>query len=310
MKNILVTGGAGFIGSHLCEALLKQGNKVFCLDNFSSGSKKNIEEFLSNPNFVLIEHDIINPIKIEEKLDEIYNLASFASPVAYQNNPIETLFAGSIGVKNIIELALKNKAKFLQASTSEVYGDPKEHPQKESYWGNVNPIGERSCYDESKRFAEALVMAYHRKKGLNSGIVRIFNTYGPKMALNDGRVVPNLISQALKNEPLTIYGDGSHTRSFCYVTDLVDGLVKSMNSNYHLPINLGNPSEITIRNFANKILQSTNSSSKIEFKPLPKDDPVKRNPDISLAVKELKWQPVIALDKGLRDTINFFKQNL
>ncbi len=300
MKTILVTGGAGFIGSHLCEALLSQGHKVICVDNFITGSKKNINHLFSNKNFSLIEQDICKPLELKEKVHEIYNLASIASPKFYYKYPIETLLVGSVGVKNMLDLALKNNAKFLHSSTSEIYGDPLQHPQTESYWGNVNPIGERSCYDESKRFAETLIMTYHRKHCLSSRIVRIFNTYGPKMSEGDGRVIPNFISQALSNKPLTVYGDGSQTRSFCYIDDLVEGLVKAMNSEYNLPINLGNPNETTILELAKKIIKLTDSKSKINFLPLPKDDPAKRKPDTSLAKKELNWQPKISLEEGLK----------
>ena len=287
-KRILITGGAGFIGSHLCEKLLQDDNNyVICLDNFYTGSKENIQHLISNPNFELIEHDITQPIDI--KADEIYNLACPASPIHYQYNPIMTMKTSVLGIINVLELAKKYNAKILQASTSEVYGDPTIHPQDETYWGNVNPIGIRSCYDEGKRCAETLMIDYHRQHNVNIKIVRIFNTFGPNMALNDGRVVSNFIVQALKNEDITIYGEGNQTRSFCYVSDLVQGLIKMMNTSSEIigPINLGNPLERTILNLAELILSKINTKSKIIFKDLPQDDPIKRKPDISKAKKEL-----------------------
>lgn len=306
---ILVTGGAGFIGSYLCEYLLNQGEEVICVDNYFTGRKKNICHLLDNKKFEVIRHDIVFPIFLE--VDQIYNLACPASPVHYQKNPIKTIKVSTQGVINILGMARRSGARILQASTSEVYGDPKEHPQKESYWGNVNPIGPRSCYDEGKRVAESLMFAYQKQNGLNFRIARIFNTYGPRMALNDGRVVSNFIFQALKGERITIYGDGSHTRSFCYVSDLVDGLVKLMNKkNFTGPVNLGNPNEITIKELAKKIVKITKSKSKIVWKPLPKDDPEKRNPDISLAKKKLNWQPKIDINGGLEMTVNWFKKEL
>ncbi len=308
MKKILVTGGAGFIGSHLCKRLLDENNIVICIDNFFTGRHKNIEQFIQNPNFRLIEHDIINPIDIE--VDEIYNLACPASPPHYQYDPIKTMKTSVLGVMNMLDLAKQNNAKILQASTSEVYGDPQVHPQIENYWGNVNPIGIRSCYDEGKRCAETLMMDYHRMEGIDTKIVRIFNTYGPNMSPDDGRVVSNFIIQALKNENITIYGDGTQTRSFCYVDDLVDGLIKMMNSDLIGPINLGNPSERTILDFAKLIIKITNSKSKIIHTTLPKDDPTKRQPDITLAREKLNWQPKINIYEGIDKTVKYFKSFL
>lgn len=306
-KRILVTGGAGFIGNHLCRELLSLGNEVICLDNFFTGRKENIIDLFDNPYFELIRHDIVNPILLE--VDEIYNMACPASPIHYQYNPIKTVKTNVIGMMNMLGLAKRVKAKILQASTSEVYGDPEIHPQVESYRGNVNPIGIRSCYDEGKRVAETLCFDYHRQENVDISLVRIFNTYGPNMLENDGRVVSNFIVQCLKNEDITIYGDGSQTRSFCYVSDLVQGLIKMMNKeNFTGPVNLGRPKENTVLELAEKIKEMTNSSSKISFKPLPSDDPIKRKPDISLAIKELDWQPVIDLEEGLQNTIDYFKK--
>lgn len=311
---ILITGGAGFIGSHLCEYFTSQGENVVCLDNFFTSSKNNIVHLFGKRNFVLIEHDINEPMPEEKigKLDRIYNLACPASPVQYQRNAIYTIKTNTVGVINILELAKKNKARILQASTSEVYGDPKEHPQKEIYWGNVNCIGVRSCYDEGKRCAETLFMDYRRQHGLNIKIIRIFNTYGPNMALDDGRVVSNFIIQALRGEDITIYGDGSQTRSFQYIDDLIDAMVKMMNapSNFVGPLNAGNPQEITIKNLAEKIILLTKSRSRIIFLSLPEDDPARRCPDISLAKKVLKWEPKVSLEEGLKKTINYFKEIL
>jgi len=307
-KTFLVTGGAGFIGSHLCEKLLLEKNRVLCLDNFSTGKQENISDLFENQNFLFIKADITEELSIDEKIDFIFNLASPASPVDYQKRPIETLCAGSIGVKNVLELAKKNNAGFLQASTSEVYGDPQQHPQKESYYGNVNPVGPRACYDESKRFAEALTKNFGEVYGLETKIARIFNTYGPKMQIDDGRVIPNFITQALKEKRLTVFGDGSQTRSFCYVDDLIDGLLKLGNSSVSGPVNLGNSNEITILEVAKKIIKLSNSTSELEFFPLPKDDPVRRNPDISLAQKEINWSTFTELDEGLLKTIEFFKK--
>ena len=309
MKKVLVTGGAGFIGSHLCEKLLQKGYFVVCLDNLFTGSKKNIKTLLENENFRFIEQDIIEPLDIE--VDQIYNLACPASPPHYQHDPIKTTKTSVLGILNMLDLAKKYNAKLLQASTSEVYGDPLEHPQKESYWGNVNPIGIRSCYDEGKRCAETLVMDYHRQYNIDTKIIRIFNTYGPNMHPEDGRVVSNFIIQALKNEDITVYGDGTQTRSFCYVSDLIDGIIKTMETNDITgPINLGNPSERTVLNLAELIIKMTNSSSKIIYKSLPKDDPVRRKPDITLAKEILNWEPTVAIEEGLTKTIEYFSQIL
>lgn len=303
---ILVTGGAGFIGSYLCERLLSEGHDVLCLDNFFTGSKDNINHLMDNHRFELIRHDIINAILLE--VDQIYNLACPASPVHYQHNPVKTTKTSVMGTINMLGLAKRVRARILQASTSEVYGDPKVSPQKEEYWGNVNCIGIRSCYDEGKRVAETLMMDYHRQNKVDIRIVRIFNTYGPRMALMDGRVVSNFIVQALKNEDITVYGDGSQTRSFCYVSDLVDGLIRMMNKdNFTGPVNLGNPDEYTILDFAKKIKELTGTKAKIVFKPLPQDDPMQRRPDITLAHKELNWEPKISLNEGLRKTVEYFK---
>lgn len=305
-KTILITGGAGFIGSHLCEKLLSEGNSVICLDNFFTGSKRNIEHLLGNKNFELIRHDIVEPILVEA--DEIYNLACPASPIHYQYNAIKTIKTSVIGVTNMLGLAKRAKAKILQASTSEVYGDPLVHPQREDYWGNVNPIGIRSCYDEGKRVAETLMMDYHRQHGVDIKIMRIFNTYGPRMAQNDGRVVSNFIVQALKGEDITIYGDGSQTRSFCYVDDLVRGMVALMNKNNFIgPVNIGNDGEYTVLQLAQMIKEFTGSKSKIVHKPLPSDDPVKRRPDLTLARKELHYEPTVPIREGLLKTIDYFK---
>ena len=306
---VLVTGGAGFIGSHLCELLVKANHEVICLDNYFTGSKKNIYPLLSRPGFEVIRHDIITPIDLE--VDQIYNLACPASPVFYQINPVRTIQANVLGVTNMLELAKRTKARILQASTSEVYGDPTVHPQREDYWGNVNPIGVRSCYDEGKRVAEALMMDYHRQFNVDVRIVRIFNTYGPRMALNDGRVVSNFIVQALMGEDITIYGKGEQTRSFCYVSDLVAGLVAMMNvANFKGPVNLGNPGEFTILNLAEKVIRMTGSSSKLVFKELPSDDPVRRRPDIDLAKDRLGWSPTIDIEAGLVRTIEYFRETL
>ena len=310
MKRILITGGAGFIGSHLCERLLNEGNDVICLDNFFTGSKDNIRHLLDNNRFELVRHDITKEYFIE--VDEIYNLACPASPPHYQYNAIKTIKTSVLGMINMLGLAKRCKAKILQASTSEVYGDPLIHPQIESYWGNVNPIGIRSCYDEGKRCAETLMMDYHRQNKTDIRIVRIFNTYGPNMDLSDGRVVSNFIVQALKGEDITIYGDGSQTRSFCYVDDLIDGMIKMMNNTNGFigPVNLGNPSERTILDFAKLIIKLTNSNSKIIHKPLPSDDPSKRQPDITLAKKELNFEPKVDIEEGLIKTIEYFKNKL
>ena len=307
MKRILITGGAGFLGSHLCEHLLAQGHDIICLDNFFTGSKNNILHLLSNPHFEQIRHDIINPIFLE--VEEIYNLACPASPVHYQYNPIKTIKTNVMGAINTLGRAKRVRATILQASTSEVYGDPEVHPQKEDYWGRVNPIGIRSCYDEGKRAAECLMMDYHRQNHVNIKIVRIFNTYGPRMAPDDGRVVSNFIVQALRGEDITVFGDGSQTRSFCYVDDMIDGLIRMMGTpkGFLGPVNLGNPAEFTILELAEILIRMTGSPSKIVFKPLPQDDPTQRKPDITLAQKKLGWQPRVPLEEGLAKTIEYFR---
>jgi len=309
-KKVLVTGGAGFLGSHLCEQLLERGDHVICLDDLSSGFKENISIFETNNNFEFIEQDVISPINLS--VDEIYNLACPASPKYYQKNPIKTLKTSFYGAENLLCLAEQNKAKILQASTSEIYGDPLEHPQTESYWGNVNPIGIRSCYDEGKRVAEALFFDYHRQRNINIRVVRIFNTYGPKMHPSDGRVVSNFIIQALKNKNITIYGDGMQTRSFCYVDDLIEGLIKVMNTEIDdpVPINLGNPEEYKVLELADLVIELTNSSSKIEHKPLPPDDPVFRRPSIDMAIEKIDWHPLVQLTEGLKETIAYFNKVL
>lgn len=312
MKKILVTGGAGFIGSHLCERLLNEGNEVICIDNYFTGSKTNIVHLLNNPYFELIRHDVTNPYYLE--VDEIYNLACPASPIHYQYNPIKTIKTSVMGAINMLGLAKRIKAKILQASTSEVYGDPKIHPQTEEYWGHVNPIGKRSCYDEGKRCAETLFSDYHHQNGVKIKIVRIFNTYGPRMHPNDGRVVSNFIVQALKNDDITIYGDGKQTRSFQYVDDLLEGIIRMMENtadDFTGPVNIGNPHEFTILELAEKVLELTGSSSRLVFKPLPSDDPIQRQPDISLAKKMLNnWEPKIQLKEGLTKTIHYFDEVL
>lgn len=310
MKKILVTGGAGFIGSHLCERLLDEGNEVVSLDNYFTGSKSNIVHLMSHPYFEVIRHDITMPFYIE--VDEIYNLACPASPIHYQYNAIKTVKTSVMGAINMLGLAKRNKAKVLQASTSEVYGDPQVHPQTENYWGHVNPIGERACYDEGKRVAETLFMNYHRQNNVKIKIARIFNTYGPNMHPHDGRVVSNFIVQALSGKEITVFGNGEQTRSFQYVDDLINALVKLMDTDDSImgPINLGNPVEFTILELAEKIIELTGSKSKIIFKPLPADDPMQRQPDISLAKKQLNWEPVIKLEEGLEKTIAYFDQLL
>ena len=304
-KTVLVTGGAGFIGSHLCKRLLNENHKVICLDNLFTGSLDNIDSFIGNNNFEFVNHDITKPY-YRDNIDEIYNLACPASPIHYQSNPIKTVKTCTIGVINMLGLAKKNNAKILQASTSEVYGDPEIHPQKEDYNGNVNTLGYRSCYDEGKRCAETLFMDYKREHNLNIRIVRIFNTYGPNMTKNDGRVVSNFILQALKGEDITVYGDGSQTRSFQFIDDLVEGLLKMMNSDSLGPINLGNPIELSMKDLATMVIRLTNSSSNIIYKELPKDDPKRRRPDINLAKSLLDWSPIIDLETGLQKTINYF----
>jgi len=306
-KRVLVTGGAGFLGSHLVEKLLAEGHDVTCVDNYFTGDKSNIAHLMGNPYFEVIRHDITMPFFIE--VDEIYNLACPASPIHYQFNPIKTIKTSVMGAINMLGLAKRVKAKILQASTSEVYGDPEIHPQTESYWGHVNPIGSRACYDEGKRCAEALFMNYHLQNKVRIKIMRIFNTYGPRMHPNDGRVVSNFIVQALKNEDITIYGNGSQTRSFCYVDDLLEGMVRLMNTGDEFigPVNVGNPGEFTILELAEKVLKLTGSSSKLVFMPLPEDDPMQRQPDITLANQVLGWQPKVNLDEGLEKTIAYFK---
>lgn len=306
---VLVTGGAGFLGSHLCERLLAQGHDVICLDNFFTGSKDNIIHLMDDHRFELVRHDVTEPILLE--VDSIYNLACPASPVHYQYNPVKTTKTSVMGTINMLGLAKRVRARILQASTSEVYGDPSVHPQKEDYWGNVNCIGPRSCYDEGKRVAETLMMDYQRQNAVDIKIIRIFNTYGPRMAENDGRVVSNFIVQALRGEDITIYGDGKQTRSFCYVDDLVSGMMKMMNSeDFTGPVNIGNPGEFSMLELANKAIELTGSSSKLVYRPLPQDDPTQRQPDISLAKEKLKWQPEVALDEGLKKTIEYFKGRL
>lgn len=302
---ILVTGGAGFIGSHLCERLLGEGHEVICLDNFFTGSKKNISHLLDSRSFELVRHDITEPILLE--VDRIFNFACPASPVHYQYNPVKTVKTSVMGAINMLGLAKRVRARILQASTSEVYGDPNVHPQTEAYWGNVNPIGIRSCYDEGKRVAETLMMDYHRQNGVDVRIIRIFNTYGPRMAEHDGRVVSNFITQALRGEDITVYGDGSQTRSFCYASDLVEGIVRMMECEGFIgPVNLGNPAETSILEFAERIIALTGSRSQIVFKPLPADDPKQRQPDISLAGEKLGWRPVVPVEEGLKKTIDYF----
>lgn len=309
MKKVLVTGGAGFIGIHLCRRLLREGCHVICLDNLFTGSEQNIALLRNHPHFEFILHDIVNPYEVEG-IDEIYNLACPASPVHYQYDAIKTIKTAVMGVINMLDLAVKNHAKILQASTSEVYGDPSVHPQSESYWGNVNPIGFRSCYDEGKRCGETLCMDYHRQNGVRIKIIRIFNTYGPYMLPNDGRVISNFIVQALQGEPITIYGTGEQTRSFQYVDDLIEGMIRVMNTddNFIGPINIGNPGEFTILELARKVIEMTGSKSEIIFKPLPHDDPKQRKPDIKLAQEVLDWKPLVPLDEGLRRVIDYFKE--
>lgn len=309
MTKILVTGGAGFIGSHLVDRLLNEGNQVVCLDNFFTGRRSNIEKFVSNKNFEVIEQDVVHPIDVQ--VDKIYNLACPASPIHYQLDPIQTLKTSILGALNVLELAQKNKAVVLQASTSEVYGDPDVHPQPESYWGKVNPIGIRSCYDEGKRASETLFFDYHRQHNLDIRVIRIFNTYGPNMNPEDGRVVSNFIVQALNNQDITIYGDGSQTRSFQYVDDLIEGMIRMMNNNhdFHGPVNLGNPNEFTIKELAEKVIELIpESTSKVVYKELPKDDPRQRKPDISAAKRELGWEPKVQLKEGLQKAIEYFRK--
>ena len=310
MKRILVTGGAGFIGSHLCERLLREGNEVICLDNFFTGSKENIVHLIGNSYFELVRHDVVTPFFAE--VDEIYNLACPASPVHYQYNGIKTIKTSVMGAINMLGLAKRTRAKILQASTSEVYGDPLVHPQPENYWGHVNPIGVRSCYDEGKRCAESLFMNYHLQNGVRIKIIRIFNTYGPRMHPNDGRVVSNFIVQALQNHDITIYGDGSQTRSFQYVDDLVEGMIRLMKTSDDFigPVNVGNPGEYAIKQMAEMIIRQTGVHSKLTYLPLPQDDPIQRQPNIELAKEKLGWKPVIPLEEGLDKTIEYFKKKL
>jgi dTDP-glucose 4,6-dehydratase len=307
MARILVTGGAGFIGSHLCERFLQDGDEVICVDNLITGSADNIAHLFSNPRFSFIPQDVTNYIYVKGPLDAILHFASPASPIDYLELPIQTLKVGSLGTHKALGLAKEKRARFLLASTSEVYGDPLVHPQREDYWGNVNPIGPRGVYDEAKRFAEAMTMAYHRVHKVETRIVRIFNTYGPRMRLNDGRVVPNFISQALRGEDLTVYGDGSQTRSFCYVSDLVEGVLRLLYCDYDGPVNLGNPQEMSVLEFARVIIALTGSRSNISFKPLPVDDPKVRQPDIGLARRLLGWEPRVPLEVGLKETIAYFR---
>jgi dTDP-glucose 4,6-dehydratase len=303
----LITGGAGFIGSHLCERFLSRGHEVVCVDNLITGSLTNIEHLRSNDLFAFIRHDISHPLEIDGPLDNILHFASPASPVDYLQYPIQTLKVGSLGTHNTLGLAKLKNARYLVASTSEVYGDPEVHPQREDYWGHVNPIGVRGVYDEAKRFAEAMVMAYHRYHGVNTRIIRIFNTYGPRMRLDDGRVLPNFMGQALRGEPLTVYGDGSQTRSFCYVDDLVEGIERLLNSDFHEPVNVGNPSEVTILEFAKEILALSGSKSPIDYRPLPQDDPKLRKPDIERARRLLGWEPQVNRHDGLKRTLAYFQ---
>lgn len=309
-SRVLITGGAGFIGSHLSERLLAEGNEVICVDNFFTGSRRNVEHLFDNPRFELLRHDVTFPLYVE--VDQIYNLACPASPVHYQHDPVQTTKTSVMGAINMLGLAKRLRVPILQASTSEVYGDPAVHPQTEDYWGNVNPIGTRSCYDEGKRAAETLFFDYRRQHDLSIKVIRIFNTYGPRMHPNDGRVVSNFIVQALRGEPITIYGDGSQTRSFCFVDDLVDGMVRLMNTGHDVtgPINVGNPGEFTMLELANAVLEITGSSSTIEHRPLPQDDPKQRQPNIDLARRELGWEPTVALQPGLERTIAYFRSVL
>jgi dTDP-glucose 4,6-dehydratase len=306
----VITGGAGFIGSHLCDRFLAEGHEVLCVDNLITGSTANLEHLRSNDRFSFIRHNISHPLEIDGPVDIVLHFASPASPVDYLRHPIPTLKVGSLGTHNTLGLAKLKLARFLLASTSEVYGDPEEHPQQESYWGHVNPIGVRGVYDEAKRFAEAMTMAYHRFHSVNTRIVRIFNTYGERMRLDDGRVLPNLMGQALRGEPLTVYGDGSQTRSFCYVSDLIEGIVRLLATDFHEPVNLGNPGEVSILDFAKEILELTGSKSTVTFKPLPQDDPRVRRPDIGRARALLGWEPKVSRTDGLRRTVEHFRQRI
>jgi dTDP-glucose 4,6-dehydratase len=306
----LITGGAGFIGSHLCDRFIKEGHEVVCLDNFITGNRDNIAHLLGHPKFRVIVHDISNPIEIPDLIDNVLHFASPASPVDYLDHPIPTMKVGALGTHVSLGLAKRHKARYFLASTSEIYGDPLVHPQTESYWGNVNTIGPRSVYDEAKRFAEAMTMAYHRQHKVDTHVIRIFNTYGPRMQLNDGRVVPNFMYQALRGEPMTIFGDGSQTRSFCYVSDLVEGIYRLLFKDYHEPVNLGNPSEVTIKEFAEEIKKLAGSKSEIVYRPLPQDDPKQRKPDIARARQVLGWEPVVGRDEGLKVTMAYFQDRM
>jgi dTDP-glucose 4,6-dehydratase len=306
----VITGGAGFIGSHLCERFLGRGDEVVCVDNLITGSLVNIEHLRRHDNFAFVRHDVSHPIEIDGPVDNVLHFASPASPVDYLKYPIQTLKVGSLGTHNTLGLAKAKQSRYLLASTSEVYGDPEQHPQREEYWGHVNPIGVRGVYDEAKRFAEAMTMAYHRAHGVDTRIIRIFNTFGPRMRLDDGRVLPNFMGQALRGEPLTIYGDGAQTRSFCYVDDLVEGIVRLLDVDFHEPVNLGNPAELTILQFAREILQLSGSKSAIEYRPLPQDDPKLRRPDISRAGKLLGWEPRVDRHEGLKRTLAYFQARI
>lgn len=306
----VISGAAGFIGSHLCDSLIASGHQIVALDNLITGHRENIEHLLAHPSFEFIQQDVAQPFTVEGAVDRVFHLASLASPVDYLKHPIETLESGSTGTRNMLELARQHEAPFLLTSTSECYGDPLEHPQSETYWGNVNPVGLRSCYDESKRYAEALTMAYHRVHGVRTNIARIFNTYGPRMALSDGRVVPAFIDQALRGKPLTVFGDGSQTRSFCYISDLARGLLLLSESDERYPVNLGNPAEMTIFEFAQLIAARFDKQVPIQFKPLPSDDPKLRRPDIGKAKRVLGWEPVVSLEQGLTTTIDYFRQKV
>jgi UDP-glucuronate decarboxylase len=308
MKMILVTGGAGFLGSHLCDRLIARGDEVLCVDNFFTGHRRNVEHLLQHPRFELMRHDIVHPLFLE--VDQIYNLACPASPIHYQFNPIKTIKCSTVGMVNMLGLARRTKARILQASTSEVYGDPEVHPQREDYWGHVNPIGSRSCYDEGKRVAEALCMDYHRQNMVDIRIVRIFNTYGPRMRVEDGRAIPAFLSQALRDQDVTVFGDGSQTRSLCFVSDLVDGIFRLMTSGESDPVNIGNPQEMTIRDLAERIIALTGSRSRIVYRPLPVDDPRVRQPDIGRARAKLGWEPKVSLEQGLAVTIDYFRRRL
>ena len=309
-KTVVITGGAGFLGSHLCDRFIGDGLKVICVDNLITGNLKNIKHLRRNKDFEFIKRDVSKKLHITGRVDYVLHFASPASPTDYLNYPIPTLKVGSLGAHNTLGLAKLKKARYLIASTSEVYGDPEVHPQKETYWGNVNPVGPRGCYDEAKRFAEAITMAYHRYHKIDTRILRIFNTYGPRMRIKDGRVVPNFIYQALHNRSLTVYGRGKQTRSFCYYSDLVEGIVRLLYSRIHSPVNIGNPDEFTILQFAKLVIKAADSKSKITYKPLPIDDPRQRKPDITIAKKHLKWKPKVKLQQGLQETIHWFKENL